>query len=581
MKFIFLFSFSFCLFTVHAQEYMDKKNGRVNIYYGNSKNVRETGDVKEHYRDGEWNCYSTSESLLLTENFSAGILNGAYVEYYNDTKQVKTTGTYANGKMTGEWIGYYDDGKKQSIAHYDANGKPVGVEEEFFENERIQSYILVRSDGTDVRTYYTKDGNVCSVTNYKNGMKDGEEKIYDTGDIQNLNDTAASSDAFYSAGKLNGKKTEYLHGKKIAEQNFKNGKNDGALARWDVDGNLLYTENYSNGLLDGTTTYYNGKNISAVINYSAGHKNGKEEHFYPSKSRSWWTYGILDSSYAYYPDGKLKEKCARSSTNTQLLLCMQKDSVGHIIHKWNTDRSDRKEGEEIFYYPNGKMKSDIDYVDGVAMGTFTIYNKSGIKVLQATCNGNNPSSAFVVLSDAGTKIDPANAAYIDQVKKYLPLNFNLCHSNATNSYGIIFTSTPQKDFTIKELDDVTRTAEISDGNVDVPVETINNQEEIFSFAEQMPEFPGGEDSLQHYLSRTVKYPEIEKESGKMGTVYVGFVIEKDGSVSNVAIKKSSGTSGFDKEAMRVFSLMPKWEPGKMNGRAVRVQMIQPLRFVMQ
>jgi protein TonB len=103
----------------------------------------------------------------------------------------------------------------------------------------------------------------------------------------------------------------------------------------------------------------------------------------------------------------------------------------------------------------------------------------------------------------------------------------------------------------------------------------------FSFAEVMPAFPGDAGAYQKYLANNVKYPAKEMHDGKQGTVYVKFVVEKDGVITGVRIAKSSGDDAFDKEAIRVFSAMPNWTPGQMNGRPVRVEITEPLRFVLQ
>jgi protein TonB len=105
-------------------------------------------------------------------------------------------------------------------------------------------------------------------------------------------------------------------------------------------------------------------------------------------------------------------------------------------------------------------------------------------------------------------------------------------------------------------------------------------DEVFTFAEVMPGFPG--DAFQAYLKNNIKYPVMEKDAGKQGTVYISFVVEKDGSITNVSpAKEVPGAPGLTREAMRVINLMPKWSPGLMNGHPVRIEMKQPVRFVLQ
>jgi protein TonB len=107
-------------------------------------------------------------------------------------------------------------------------------------------------------------------------------------------------------------------------------------------------------------------------------------------------------------------------------------------------------------------------------------------------------------------------------------------------------------------------------------------EPVFQFASQMPEMPGGEAAFYAYLQKNIKYPQFEKEANKVGTVFVQFTVEKDGSITDVkAVKEVAGAPGFTKEAVRVISQMPHWNPGQMNGRTVRVSMTQPVKFVLQ
>ena len=100
---------------------------------------------------------------------------------------------------------------------------------------------------------------------------------------------------------------------------------------------------------------------------------------------------------------------------------------------------------------------------------------------------------------------------------------------------------------------------------------------VFSVCEEMPEFPGGSEKFMEYLSGNITYPEDAKEKGISGRVFIQFVIEKDGSVSNVKVMKGIG-GGCDEEAVRVVKAMPKWKPGKQKGKPVRVNYILPVSF---
>ncbi len=103
------------------------------------------------------------------------------------------------------------------------------------------------------------------------------------------------------------------------------------------------------------------------------------------------------------------------------------------------------------------------------------------------------------------------------------------------------------------------------------------EEEIFVFVEDFPEFPNGEENMYKYLGSNIKYPKDALENGIQGTVVVKFVVEKDGTISNVkAIRKIGG--GCDEEAVRVVKRMPRWKPGKQRGKPVRTEFTLPIQF---
>lgn len=118
-----------------------------------------------------------------------------------------------------------------------------------------------------------------------------------------------------------------------------------------------------------------------------------------------------------------------------------------------------------------------------------------------------------------------------------------------------------------------------------PVKGIAEEEsaeeaQIFMVVESMPEYPGGEPALYAYLSENIKYPQMAKESGIQGRVFVTFVVERDGRVTDVRVLRGIG-GGCDEEAIRVVEGMPKWTPGKQRGKSVRVQYNLPVKFTLQ
>lgn len=105
-------------------------------------------------------------------------------------------------------------------------------------------------------------------------------------------------------------------------------------------------------------------------------------------------------------------------------------------------------------------------------------------------------------------------------------------------------------------------------------------EKVFDVVEQMPSFPGGPSALMEWLSNNVKYPVVAQENGVQGRVVVSFVVERDGSITDVKVVRGVDPS-LDREASRLVRAMPRWIPGKQNGSAVRVKYNVPVAFRLQ
>jgi protein TonB len=107
------------------------------------------------------------------------------------------------------------------------------------------------------------------------------------------------------------------------------------------------------------------------------------------------------------------------------------------------------------------------------------------------------------------------------------------------------------------------------------------EEEIFTIVESMPEFPGGgQEALFKYLQKEMKYPQIAKENGIQGTVFVNFVVGKDGKIRDVKILRGVNKM-LDDEAIRVVKAMPSWKPGKQRGKPVSVSYNLPIKFTLR
>ena len=133
-------------------------------------------------------------------------------------------------------------------------------------------------------------------------------------------------------------------------------------------------------------------------------------------------------------------------------------------------------------------------------------------------------------------------------------------------------------------DDVVNSLGLNNRNLDggvMIIRTIGAEEEpeVFVVVETHPEFSGGIDAMHRFMHQNVRFPREARERGVQGTVFVGFVVEVDGRISNIRILRGVDEC-LDEEAIRVVSMMPNWTPGKQRGIPVRVQFNMPIRFTL-
>lgn len=135
-------------------------------------------------------------------------------------------------------------------------------------------------------------------------------------------------------------------------------------------------------------------------------------------------------------------------------------------------------------------------------------------------------------------------------------------------------------FTVEGNDEVGGEVLKAKDDIKAPEPPKHEENKIFTVVEQMPMYPGGDAALMQYLSSNIHYPAVAAENGVQGRVVVGFVVERDGSITDVNVMRSVDPS-LDREAVRVVKNMPRWTPGKQNGSAVRVKYQVPVAFRLQ
>ena len=194
---------------------------------------------------------------------------------------------------------------------------------------------------------------------------------------------------------------------------------------------------------------------------------------------------------------------------------------------------------------------------------------SNIKVLRGVCKSIDEEASRVVRAMPKWKPGMKDGKPV-RVSFQLPITFKLGQTNGEHKTTVKTVIAGDDEHASK-----TSTATIPDNPKKADMKPDKNG--VYQIVEEMPEFPGGVDALMQFLSKNIKYPEKAKDENISGRVFLGFVVEKDGSIGEVKVLRGIG-GGCDEEAVRVVKAMPKWKPGKMEGQPVRVSYQIPINF---
>jgi TonB family protein len=213
----------------------------------------------------------------------------------------------------------------------------------------------------------------------------------------------------------------------------------------------------------------------------------------------------------------------------------------------------------------------------VEMGQFEIYDDDGFPMLLKDTIIYNEDGSYVKCETSDSDVlDPNTGEPLKKMTitthkadgspaNYMSLHWEM-HGDTT-----LYTAEP---FSITE-----ESLGILLGGLSAPEDAPSN-DSIYQIVDEMPQFPGGEKAMMEYVAKNVKYPQEAKDKEIQGRVFVSFVIEKDGSVNEVKVLRSIG-GGCDEEAVRVVKAMPKWKPGKQDGKPVRVSYMMPFFFKLE
>lgn len=567
---IFLLCFLFLFAPAVSLSAQSKKRGVVSITDG--KGNTSSGKMKKGKKTGEWNTFNHKEEgrLLYSEHYVNGQLHGEKKTYRPDGSVL--TAQYAHGRLNGTSVLVDKKGDTSEVKTY--------------RNDTLSGYAFV-----------IEKGNRKEQGNYVNGQKEGWWVSHRT-----INRVAITDSAYYHLGVQHGAAISYYGAQRWGVVYFVNGLAEGGDTMYYTKDGQIRTTGYShNGMRDSVhreyaltgeltrETWYRGNTqvrYDSAWQLTGAKRMLKEVTLYnddgslyhivkynqdgtTNRLRYYGSDGLIDSTIEYASSGQYKKNYydQNLTTNDARLasfhqwqfndrgqpICHGQTNGNHRQGRWTWLDNTGRTTEEIVYEPRHSLAK-----------SYTAYYPNGKTKITGLCTRDKLTDSIRVYTAAGKELKAGTPQY----DKVLADHFLVKREVRYSPPGEL----------IEEpiVYDLYSPAELAPP-VAVEVEKPKPKDEVFVVAEQMPLFPG--DSMTAFLQHNLVYPAAEKAAGKEGTVYVQFIVGRDGSISDIKVLKHvPGAPGFSEEAVRVIGLMPKWSPGMMNGRPIAILQTVPVRF---
>lgn len=370
------------------------------------------------------------------------------------------------------------------------------------------------------------------------------------------------------------------------------GRSEGESTYWHKNGLVESITIYREGkIIKGGKTYYESGALKLVYDYTgSGEKTGEWIKYFENQDTSTLGNFKKDRKHGPWKDfhpGKIPQTSGNYSSGKKKGTWLFYDKNGKVraIKKYKKDilkketyfdeSGNEAEAENSFSIPEfgaGSAGGIKEYLsaeilipgDSAKEGSLLISTKIDEKGEILFIAVNQSLSPFIdsAFSKAFKKMPPWIAGTYNNIKSayYLDIPIEYRKNNSFSIGDFHALSAERDDIDIKHK---------SGGN-----------SLLFTIVEEMPVFPGGEQELFRFLSENIKYPALAKENNIKGVVYVSFIVEVTGCISNVKIIKGVHPS-IDNESLRVVRAMPKWKPGFQNGSPVRVSFNLPIRFTLK
>lgn len=447
----------------------------------------------------------------------------------NDTLQQK--GSYDNGSKEGVWESYYSDGKISCLMPY-KNGRKNGIFKGFYKN-----------GNPSFETNFVNDSVQGISTNYYVNGKISEMETY-------VDDT------------LNGISKRYYENGTLKETKFKKGSKRDSVY-------LFY---YEDGSLWEHLIYKNGSPYNVIASNTA---NGEPIDCCTLKNGT----GIMRF---YDKEGRITDE---DSYKNSVKDGYSKQFEKGILLEEGNYKEGKWDGLWIKNYPTGELLSKINCVDGNKQGESNYYYKKGTVSQKGNYENNKKSGIWISYDEKGKVTSELNykEGLLDDDGKYYSDGKLVCSGKHNKGVRVFVWSFYDTKGNVKSSYDYGYTFVSKDDKKEIINDPPQiNEEPSLNIVEQMPSFPGGERMMMEFIQKNIVYPEVSKEAGISGTVYITFVVENTGEINEVKVLRGvSGGPDCDKEALRIITIMPRWNPGLQNGRPVRVSFNLPIKYTLK
>jgi TonB family protein len=454
---------------------------------------------------------------LNSGNYRNNEKDGTWVYYYS-ANTVHVSGRYKEGKKEGEWLCYFSNGILSSRINY-IKGERQDYMYQFDGGQKKEKGTLYSRE-----TYY-KNGKISESISLKKGKSNGPAKRY-------YENGALKEERFMKEGRRDSMyKFYYENGKLWEHLYYKEGGEYTVFAYNDSSGNPINCCTLKDG--NGIMRFYDK---DGYVVEEAAIKNGWREGAYKTFakrtviSEGAYKHGKMDGVWAYYySDGKRKKKRTYSDGEitgecTDYYRSGAEWDKGMMIQGVN-------EGMWTTFYETGKIKSTHNYLKGRYEGFALEYTIKGKPQKSGQYVRGQKTGIWTTVDKKGKETFREDFGPPDPI---------LAGSD-----------------TIKTKHDI-----------------------VFSFSEEMPNFPGGEEMLIKFLQNNIHYPPHSKENGIQGTVVLSFVVNVIGEITDLKILKGVAPD-INEESIRVVKQMPRWSPGLMDDEPVNVQYNLPISYTMR